>query len=485
MGKNQQPAELSYFFGRGWQNLSGFITNFWNINQEDINKRRKSTADGKGIMSMKGMWNFIISFTQILFQSIAFIIITAAVSVVLSIAFVIVYILHFIVWLIDRAALMRHRIFVPCPKCKQKFLIPTYICPKCNREHTKLTPGRYGLFKRQCLCGMKLPSTFINNRGKLPAKCPNCGTMLNGTENVPICVPVVGGRSAGKTAYITAFSYQFIEKVAPRKDMQIKHYSRETEELYRQICSDYESGTTRMTQEENDVNRESAKAFNFMVSHRKFSPDRLITIYDVAGESFVNGMENEVQLQYSYAQGVIFMLDPLTIPTVKNRAEGVEDDIDVRSVGTLDVDLILDAFLRKLRDVMGRSASDISSLPIAVVISKGDMKVLEPYIGDEVVEAYMNANRTDDGSYDDALDAVVRKFLMENGLASFVSNIGMNFKNNRYFVCSSIGHTRERGHYNPKGVLEPMEWICQNADSGLRSVWNEHSFGSVNRQERR
>ena len=70
---------------------------------------------------------------------------------------------------------------------------------------------------------------------------------------------------------------------------------------------------------------------------------------------------------------------------------------------------------------------------------------------------------------------------MQNGLAGFVSNIDMKFKNNRFFKCSSIGHTRESGRYNPKGVLEPMEWIFQTADSGLKAVLHENKFGSVMR----
>lgn len=64
-----------------------------------------------------------------------------------------------------------------------------------------------------------------------------------------------------------------------------------------------------MTKTELDLKQASSKAFSFMVSHSKLNPDRLIQIYDVAGESFIDNTENEEQLPYTYYQRIIFMLD--------------------------------------------------------------------------------------------------------------------------------------------------------------------------------
>lgn len=198
------------------------------------------------------------------------------VSAILGAAFLVVYALILVIWLLDRINLVSKGIFVACPNCKNKYLIPTYICPEC-------------------------------------------GVSLSGTGSKPLCIPVIGGRSSGKTAYITAFSYEFIEKVAPRNSIEIKHYNEETENFYKtDIRNDYMGGTTRMTKAEMDLKQVSSKAFSFIVHHNKMNPDRLVQIYDVAGESFVDNTENEEQLQYSYCQGIIFMLDPLSIPTVRN-----------------------------------------------------------------------------------------------------------------------------------------------------------------------
>lgn len=159
-------------------------------------------------------------------------------------------------------------------------------------------------------------------------------------------------------------------------------------------------------------------------------------------------------------------------------------EVDKASVGTLDVDLVLDAFMNKLREITGQSSKAVFNVPIAVVISKSDIRTLDRFIGDEMISEYMTGQGWGMEAFAVAEDRLCRQFLIDNGLASLVSNIDMKFKYNRYFKCSAIGHTREAGRYNPRGVLEPMEWLFQTADSGMKSVWHEHQFGSVMRGDR-
>lgn len=483
--KSIQPARESYFFGSGWKDLWLFIRKFWGFNQKDIRKRAKKIENGKGIMSFSGAGQLLSCFSLIVFGTFFFVVISFVVSAILGITFLAVYAMVFVIWAIDRLHLIRKGIFVACPNCKNKYLIPIYICPCCGVKHTKLLPGKYGAFKRICICGQKIPSHFMTGRGsKLAAECPKCGFELRKTGSKPLCVPVVGGRSSGKTAYITAFSYDFIEKAAPRNGITIKHYNEKMKRFYEtNIKNDYMGGTTRMTKIETDLRQASSRVFNFLIHNEKISPDRLVQIYDVAGESFVNNTENEKQLQYTYCHGIILMLDPLSIPVIRNYLDENISDIDKSSVGTLDADLILDAFMNKLRGITGQSSTESCNIPIAVVISKCDIKTLDGFIGDEKILEFMSEHNLGMDSYSCVEDWICRCFLIENGLANFVSNIEMKFKNNRYFKCSAIGHTRECGRYNPKGVLEPMEWIFQMADSRIKTVWHENQFGKVMRGE--
>ena len=479
--KVDQPAKVNYFFGPGLEDLIKFIKTFWSLNRDEIKDRESVLKSEYGIMSIKGAGAFISCLFLILFGTFFFVVISTAVSVLLGVAFLIVYFFAFLIWLLDRLYLLKNHIFVACPNCKNKYPIPTYVCPSCGALHTKLVPGRYGMIHRTCNCGAKIPCHFISKRGQLDAICPVCTEVLKGAESVPLYVPIVGGRSAGKTAYITAFSYEFIETVAPRNGITVTHYNSDTERFYQnEISSDYLNGTTRMTQTELDIKQASSKAFGFFIEAPKLKPKRLVQLYDVAGESFVDNTENEIQLHYNYCQGIIFMLDPLSIPIVRNSIDETIDERDRNSVGTLDSEMVLDAFMNKIREVTGKSASDTSSTPLAVVISKQDIRILNQFIGEEIIFNELDTKGLDIAYYADAEDSICREFLRNNGLASFVSNIELKFKNNRFFACSAIGHMREFGRYNPKGVLEPMEWIFSCADPGMKNVWNEHKFGKLN-----
>lgn len=477
MKKKAQPAKVSYFFGPGWNDLKTFIKKFWEFTQEDIKKRAEKVEKGKGVMSLSGAASLLSCFSLILFGSLFFLAIAFTVSLILGLIFLLVYILFFLLWISDRIHLIRNKIFVACPSCKSKYFIPTYICPSCGARHSDLTPGKYGAFFRTCQCGKKLPAHFLLRRDRLEAECPNCGHSLSGTGNRPLCVPIIGGRSSGKTAFITAFSCEFIERVAPRNGMEIQHYNKENHDFYEKVLrSHYLNGTSMQSKEATDIKAASSVAFSFMVHHKKMKPDRLIQIYDIAGETFVNNTENELQLHYTYSEGIVFVLDPLSIPSIRNRLDEGISEVDKSSVGTLDVDLVLDSFLNKLRQITGHASGDALDIPIAVVISKADIRTVDEFIGDEKISAYLSQNGLDMNKYTAVEDRLCREFLTENGMAHFVNAIDMKFKNNRYFKCSAIGHSRERGRYNPKGVLEPMEWIFQTTDNGMKSIWHETKF---------
>lgn len=170
-------------------------------------------------------------------------------------------------------------------------------------------------------------------------------------------------------------------------------------------------GATRMTKTETDLKRASAKTFGFILHGKKLKPDRLIQIYDVAGESFVENTENEEQLQYTYCHGIILILDPLSIPVIRNYLDEGIDEIDKSSVGTLDVDLVLDAFMNKLREITGQSPASVFHVPIAVVISKSDIAILDRFIGEEIISDFMTEKGLGMESYSAVEDRICRRFL--------------------------------------------------------------------------
>ena len=466
---NKQPAKKSYFFGQGYIDMFAAIKKLWILNAQTAQGYNDRYND-YGLMKIKGVFWFVCAISVVVFGTIFFAIFSIAFLIVLISFFILIYIGFSIVWLCDRAYLYRNKIFTACNECKEKSLIPTYICPNCGAKHTNLTPGAYGILKRKCSCGEKLPTSFVNNRRNLQAICPHCSSQLSDRESVPICIPIVGGRSVGKTAFITAFSKGFIEKIAPAKGWDIEFYNEAKSDIYKEISQDYLSGSTRMTDRPQDINKTSSVSFSFFVKGKEFKPERLVHVYDIAGEVFTDNSENEVQKQYEYCQGMVLMIDPFSIPSVRYRYEKNLSPEDVAGIGKADINGIINNFINKLRDVTGLTDRKMLRVPLAIVLSKTDSAELyDEFSKNKLDELLLSSPDIHFNDYD-AQDYLCREFLKENGMESFLNVVNIKFKNNRYFVCSAIGHTRDAGEYNPKGVLEPMEWLFGKADYKIKKV---------------
>lgn len=480
MKKNKiQPARKSYFFGQGYQDVIAAIKLSWCKNAEKA-ITYYDRYNEYGLMTLRGFYNLFCALSVVSFGTVFFVAISIIMFLLVSFFFALVYLGFSIVWLLDRVYLVRKRIFTACNECKYKSLIPTYLCPNCGAQHTNLTPGSYGILKRTCNCGKKLPTTFFNGRKKLQAICPNCMangkmTYLNDRESRPICVPVVGARSVGKTAYITAFSKKFVEFVAPQNNLKIEFYNGAKEIIYSDMKSHYAHGTTEMTKPSN-INEPSAISFSFFVKHEELKPERLVHIYDIAGEVFTEDEENEVQRQYEYCHGIIFMIDPFAIPSVRAKYESLLPPEDVASIGKADINGTINVFINKLRQVTGLSDSQMSDIPIAIVLAKVDSEGLRDEFSDEKIEEIEYRYRDLNIQRNDAVDYLCRKFLEENEMKSFLQVIQMRFKIHRFFSVSAIGHTKGTGAYNPIRVLEPMEWICSRNDKKFASLWVKRKY---------
>lgn len=486
MAKAPQPAKKSYFFGKGYRDLWNTIKGAWSRNIDSVKhyKSNISAAPGSGgeiAVTFKIIINIMGMLSVLVFGSIITLVITLLNIAILLTFMLCVYIGFTLVWTIDRIYLLRKRIFTACHECKEKMLIPTYICPKCGEKHTLLTPGVHGILKRTCLCGEKLPTAFFckvkgKHRRDYTAICSICGHTLTDRETVPICIPIVGGRSVGKTAFITAFSRDFIETVAPSKGWSIVSYNAAKDDIYKEIVQDYITGRTRMTDRPQDVNRASSVSFSFFIKGPEFNPERLVHVYDIAGEVFTDNSENEMQKQYEYCQGIVLIIDPFAIPNVRYRCEHELSPEDIAGIGTADINGIVNSFLNKLREVTGLTDHKMSSVPLAVVISKIDSAELSTELGKGAIKALMATDPVKHTNEQDVQDYLCRKFLKDNGMEAFLNNVNLKFKNNRFFACSAIGHTRDMGAYQPKGIMQPMEWLFRSADPKMAKLWADTPF---------
>ena len=473
-----EPARISYWFGPGWAQFGRFLSNMW-LQIGDEVRICYAHYLKHSIFSFIGLFWFVTSLAAAIFGGLFTALISVILIIFLSIFYVFFYLGFSIVWLMDRAYLHHNRIFTACPVCKARSVIPYYKCPKCGKMHKNLVPGKYGVFHRTCECGEVLGSMFLTGRKNLQAYCPSCGAPLSDREDVPICIPIVGGRSVGKTAFITAFSRKFLTETAPTHDWTTEFYNREKEDIYDDICSDYDHGTTRMTKSPEDLNVVSSVSFSFFLQGKKLKPERLVHIYDIAGEVFTQNTETEAQKQYEYCQGLVLLLDPFSIPMVRNAYESDLSTVDRSGIGTTDIESIVDSFLNKLREVTGLSDKQMYDTPVAIVISKIDSAGLDMELGKGAIESFMKTSKIEGVNELDVEDYLCRDFLKRYDMENFLTEVNVRFRTNRYFACSAIGHERDRGSFEPQGVMEPMEWLFGLADHEISREWHDHDFGKV------
>lgn len=418
-----QPAKMSYFFGKGYRDL-------WNTIKEASLSNIGSATD----------------------------------QLVLLLLFFVIYIGFIILWVVDRIYILIHKIKNACPNpdCQSMFFIPVYECPECGVKHTKLIPSKYGIVKRRCQCGNKIPTTFLNGRSKLKAYCPACDSTLSGdTASRQYAFPIIGGPSVGKTCFINMAINQMIQDVSPAKNWELNFISDTEEREHSLAMNSLNQGIRLMKTELN-----SLTAYQLMLKLPNESIGRRIYIYDISGEMFSSSSDVQHNLAYSYANGFIFIIDPLTLSQF---AVDVQEKIDLNAYGasSKDFDDILNIMLINLEKMFGLKDKDTLKRNLAVVINKVDIPTLEEKIGDTAVQQYITENASCK-NYMDARDAVCREFLESYGAGNFVRTAEAKFKTVRYFTCSALGHNHEGQPYKGKNVVDPIMWLLQQVDTSIK-----------------
>ena len=383
-----QPAKVSYFFGKGYSDLWNTIKESWSRNIHSAGDQF-SLACEKGCFTMGGGMNLIAAISIFTFGSLITAFTTFAHIAVLFAFFAFIYIGFGLLWLIDRIYIMINKIKNACPNpdCQAPFLIPTYECPGCGEKHTNLVPSKYGILKRTCLCGTKLPTTFLNGRGQLKAYCPECDTALSGdTASRQYAFPVIGGPSVGKTCFINMAIDQMMSDVAPARSWEMSFISDTEEKDHALAMKSLNQGVRLMKTELN-----SLTAYQLMLKLPNEKIGRRIYVYDISGEMFSSSSDVQNNLAYSYANGFIFIIDPLTL---NQFAMDVEDKVDLNAYGasSKDFDDILNIMLINLEKMFGLKDKDTLKRNLAVVINKVDIPTLEEKIGETAAQQYLAEN---------------------------------------------------------------------------------------------
>ncbi|MFL0197573.1 hypothetical protein ACJDU8_18680 [Clostridium sp. WILCCON 0269] len=421
-----EPSQEKYFFNKQYEDLLNTYESAKSINTGNI-LRLKGELEVRShftyyrVKAAQKVIYIVGALLNAVFFSIHFLIIT-----VISLP---VYMLYFMVMSVEKIKFVRGRIWGVCPHCLSKFNIPYYVCPNCGRVHKVLTPGPYGIIKRKCKCKKVIPCTNLGGRFKLKALCPVCGKDIESRESSPICIPVVGPKSSGKTSFVYSAISTLIEHISGEKKWNMRFLNQESEEKIHRCVALFKKGIPPEKTANNHTD-----VYNVFINSHKFASEKLLYLYDIAGEYFNLRSNIRIQNHYKYIQGLVFIIDPLCMAH-KEKYVKKENFIKINSVNA-NVHDFIDRFILGLREINQIELKKLIPVPLAVIVNKMD---LFNYDGD------------------------IEDFLRDIGEDTIIKKFEYNFANYKFFPCSLV----EDGDYK-WGLKEAVSWILNESNNELK-----------------
>ena len=475
--KNQEPAEQNYFFGKCFLDLWKTIANGWKENGrkitgacEDVKRARKTKNHYSAFCIMIFRIVELISIT--IFGTLFTLVFSLAHIAIISVLAFGIYLWFAIVWLADSTFCLFSRIGTSCytPSCNRRFSLPVYLCPNpnCRAKHYKLRPGKYGIVIRKCKCGYKIPTTFFNGRQNLEALCPYCyGKVINGVHR-SIQIPVIGGASSGKTCFIN-MAIKTVEDKATEYGLHYQYHYIDGDE-YKQNIEGINSN--HLPKKTNDRN---FKCYNFYLTPHKHKVHNLISICDIAGEVFSRQDSIRTQQGYRLADGMILIVDPLSMPQYRKSVEQRigKEEVEKYNPSSQYLSDLLSCFITMLENLYHISGNKTIKKTLVIAISKNDIPGLRAMIGLQAVKEYQQNNP--DSTLCEAYNALCEKFLSDNGESNFLFSIKDKFDTVQFFSFSSIDHDKSISASSPENVDYPLLWIVDklNKPINLSSIWDE------------
>lgn len=461
----KEPAIKSYFFGKGYRDLGATITESWQRNLNSAREFFGKAPGGKDAEEIfqSGVW-IAAGISTIFFGTIFFFAISAIHIILLSFFFLTIYISFTVLWLIERGYLCIRSFFMACPHCHARSIIPEYYCDGCGAIHTRLLPNSYGITSHLCQCGKKLPATFFLDRGRLQARCPTCleNIAREHVESMRIFVPIMGGPSAGKSAFLFGAIQHLINYKANNLGFKAELFDKRSEGAYRNAVALLKSGRPP------DKTRDPIpRAFNLAL-HKDGRLAFLLYLYDPAGEAYQEVDKLSAHGFHNYLSGMILIIDPFAIPEVRSRyASELKRKRSFLKPSELPIEEAVDRLLLTLEADFSLSKRGRVKQPLAIVLNKVDAFDLKEVIGESAVDrviATLSGNSPVDR--DAVRNTLLRNQLVDWGEQAFVCRIEGRFSNVRYFACSALGRMPDssEAEFTADAVLPPLLWIFSHTD---------------------
>ena len=438
-----QPARLMYFYVEAWRVIADTSRSVWQptkANVEDwfntaqnLHQRAAAVPQHWARVPQKGFY-WVLAFGVRVggtFYYIAqvFILIVGSILHVLVNVTGITFSLIMIpaLWARNRINSAYYRIYFRCPhaNCHAQMDIPIYECPQCKTQHTRLRPSIYGVFYHRCkgpegdTCNYPLPTLDALGRKNLTRYCPTCSReipqIIGQATNVHL--PIVGGPSAGKSYILAAMTSELMQadpltKYGVRLTMPT---DADTLRVEQQIDTLRDGGRLVKTSDADD----NVSAVTMRASSTLNTMDRLLYVYDAAGEHYGTEDRAMQQIYFRYVGGVFLVVDPFSLDVVRTT---YADEIEAQRTSIApSLNPPEDIYGRMLDVLRTYGRKKIETVPVAVIMTKTDALDLDDKIGHTAAQRLM-ARFPTIRDESDALHILVQQFLQDNGATSFVLN---------------------------------------------------------------
>lgn len=345
---------------------------------------------------------------------------------------------------------------------------------KCKYEFTKNADSTIPIkYLKQCMkCDAAKLSRFCPNRKDKMWEIPE-----RACENT-FSIALIGAKESGKSNYIAVLVNEIKKKMSRSMDCSLIFCNQQTNDDYYNTYYKplFENATTVKG---TDASVESAPliySIDFFQSKKnsyKIKDSITLSLYDTAGENLDSEDKMLCNNQYiSNANGIIVLLDPLQIPSVRKQLEGKVNlpaqNSDLTKILNLVVNVIKSR--KKMKD------KDIINIPIALTFTKLDVLAKYDIIPNEST-LRLQSEHLDKGVFVKSdfenTDLEIRA-LLENFLADSVMPLLKQFAKHAFFGVSSLGEDPKNGvtlsgEPNPNRVLDPLLWLL-SLDKHIKTI---------------
>ena len=312
--------------------------------------------------------------------------------------------------------------------------------------------------------------------------CPSCHNKLPESTLLgkDMIISVVGSRETGKSHFVGVIINELIERISVKYGGAMEGFddtmSRYKAGAYQKLYMDMQKLDLTKSSVQ-DVNNGAYRPliFTLKLKHKALFKEKIdsftLVFFDTAGEDLND--EDTMSTVNKYickSAGIIFLLDPMQIPAVRNQLD--ENTVSrASSVGWKQAtrsDDIMSRVSKLIRNDKKMKSEAKINIPVAAVFSKFD--VIAPLIpeGSTVLETSPHCNeKVFDMSDWHNVDSELHSLLVEWGAESFISQVDLNYTNYSYFAVSALGmdnnpkEDRRIDRPRPHRIEDPLLWILK------------------------